>query len=63
MVEGLMCINTMVPVMVFRFVCTKCSFVAIYVEDNWIDSFQIVLKSLLERHILKLAYLFEVHSH
>lgn len=63
MVEGLMCINTMVPVMVFRFVCTKCSLVAIYVEDDRVYSFQIVLKSLLEGHILQLAYLLEVHSH
>jgi len=62
-VEGLVCINTMIPVMVFRFVCTKCSLVAIYVEDDRIYSFQIVLKSFLEGHILQLADLLEVHSH
>lgn len=38
-VKGLVCIHTVVPIMIFRLVCAKNSFVAIHIEHNRIDCF------------------------
>jgi len=47
MVEGLMCIDAMVPIMLFGLVGTHGSLVPIDVEDQRVDRLQIILQPLL----------------
>lgn len=64
MIEWFMCINAVIPVMIFGFVGTKSSFVSVNVEDYRIDRFQVLFQSFLEGITLTInTNLFEVQCH
>ena len=47
MIEGFMSVNTVVPVVIFRFVSAVCCLISVHVEDHWVYCFEISLQSLL----------------
>ncbi len=65
-IKGLMSIYTMVPIVVFWFISTKSSLVAINVEYDWVNHFEVSLESLL-KGVLEmraiLAYLSQLNCH
>ena len=54
-VKGFMCVNTMVPVVIFGLVCTVSGLIPIHVEDDWINGFQVDFKPLLKGHLCPFA--------